>query len=125
MATSKDLMRTFTLWSASSIVAGGGLWAAGHSQIARSFGRQTLAWGVVNAAIVMYGRSRPDPDPARLRKILMINTLADVGYISVGAWLLRKQRYRGDGAAVVAQGGFLLAMDSHYAYHLQVQPAQP
>ncbi len=125
MATSKDLIRTFTVWSASSIVAGGALWAAGGPQVVRSFGRQTLAWGVVNAAIVIYGRSRPDPDPARLRKILMINTLADVGYVSVGAWLLRKQQYRGDGAAVVVQGGFLLAMDSHYAYHLQTAPDQP
>jgi hypothetical protein len=47
-----------------------------------------------------------------------VNCLADVGYISLGLWAWRSERFRADGAAVVVQGAFLLALDSHFAYHL-------
>lgn len=29
-----------------------------------------------------------------------------------------RRGWRGDGAAILVQGAFLLALDSHYAYHL-------
>jgi peptidoglycan/LPS O-acetylase OafA/YrhL len=119
MATAKGLTRTLATWSAASIVGGVAVWAAGRSPQARAFGRQTLAWGAVDAAIAAFGASRPDPDPRRLRRILLINCVADVGYLALAATAWRKGR-TGDGAAIAVQGAFLLALDSHYAYHLEV-----
>ncbi len=93
--------------------------ARGRTGFARNFGRQTLAWGVVDAAIAGFGFTRPAPEPARLRRVLLINTVADVGYIALGVMAVRRG-LRGDGEAVVVQGAFLLALDSHFAYHLEL-----
>ncbi|HPJ18483.1 MAG TPA: hypothetical protein PK635_05070 [Actinomycetota bacterium] len=109
MATHRQLLKTLGAWSAGSMIAGGALWSAG---------RQTAAWGAVDAAIAAFGLSRPAPDTDRLRKVLLVNCLADVGYIGLGLWAWRSERFRADGAAVVVQGAFLLALDSHFAYHL-------
>lgn len=122
MATSRGLLTTLGAWSAVSVVGGGALWAKGRTEFARRFGRQTLAWGVVDAAIAGFGASRPAPDPARLRTVLLINCAADVGYLALGA-LAVKRGWRGDGEAIFVQGAFLLALDSHYAYHLEVPDA--
>lgn len=116
-ASPAQLNRVFSTWSAASLAGGAALWAGGRSDAARAFGRQTFAWGVVNAAIAGWAASRPTPDIERLRRILRINALADVGYIAGGVALYRAGR-RPDGAAVMLQGAFLLALDSHYAYHL-------
>lgn len=119
MATAKDLTRTLALWSAGSIVGGVLVWAAGGSPQVRAFGRQTLVWGAVDAAIAGFSATRPEPDPRRLRRILLINCVADVGYLALAAAAWRKGR-TGDGAAIAVQGAFLLALDSHYAYHLEM-----
>jgi hypothetical protein len=118
MATSRGLTRTLGAWSAVSIVGGASLWAAGRSPQSRAFGRQTLAWGAVDAAIAGFGATRPDPQPGRLRRILLLNCVADVGYLALAATVWRSGR-TGDGAAIAVQGAFLLALDSHYAYHLR------
>lgn len=117
-ATPAGLLRTLGVWSAASVVGGAGLWATGRTPAVRHFGRQTLAWGLVDAAIAGFGAARPPADIPRLRRILLLNCLADIGYLGLGAAMVRKGR-RGDGAAIVVQGAFLLALDSHYAYHLQ------
>ena len=44
--------------------------------------------------------------------MLLVNAWLDVGYLATGAWLVRRTRWRGDGAAVVVQGAFLLWLDS-------------
>jgi hypothetical protein len=116
-ASPQQLNRVFASWSAVSLVSGAALWATGRHQPARHFGRQTFAWGVVNAAIAGWAASRPAPEVERLRRILKVNALADVGYIAVGALMYQAGR-RPDGAAVIVQGSFLLALDSHFAYHL-------
>jgi len=125
MATPESLTRTLAAWSAVSVLGGGALWASDRTGAVGRFGRQSLAWGLINGAIAAYGRTKTDHDIARLRRILMVNAVADVGYIAAGLWLTRTDRFRADGAAVIVQGGFLLALDSHYAYHLQEQPQQP
>ena len=119
MATPKGLMRTLAAWSAVSIVGGAALWAGGRSDQVRAFGRQTFAWGAVDAAIAGFGAMRPDPDPRRLRTVLLVNSVADVGYLALAAVVWRKGR-PGDAAAIAVQGAFLLALDSHYAYHLEL-----
>jgi hypothetical protein len=116
-ASPAQLNRVFSTWSAASLAGGAALWVRGGNDSTKAFGRQTFAWGVVNAAIAGWAAFRPTPDIERLRRILRINAVADVGYISVGAALYKAGR-RPDGAAVMLQGAFLLALDSHYAYHL-------
>lgn len=107
------------------------VWAAGSTAVGavlalrpatRGFGRQTAAWGLVDGAIAgvgVRGRRRKGPtDPARLRRLLLINAGLDVGYVAAGAWLVGHGRWRGDGWAVVLQGGFLLALDAVSARRL-------
>ncbi|MEI2642486.1 MAG: hypothetical protein U0R28_11245 [Candidatus Nanopelagicales bacterium] len=117
MATSQGLLRTLGAWSAASVLGGAALWVTGRTDTIRQFGRQTVAWGVVDAAIAGFGASRPAPEPRRLRKVLLVNCAADVGYLALGAAAVSRG-WRGDGAAIMVQGAFMLALDSHYAYHL-------
>jgi hypothetical protein len=102
------------------VAGGAALWAFGRDDTARRFGRQTLAWGIVNAVIVAVSSTRPEPDPRRLKTTLWANSVLDAGYVGVGLWLRRNPDRRGDGTAVVVQGLFLLAIDSHFAYRLDV-----
>ena len=100
-------------WAVASVAVGAVLSARERT---RGFGRQTAAWGAVDGAIAAVGarnRHRRGPtDPRRLRTVLLVNAGLDVGYLVLGAALLRTGRWRGDGAAVVVQGAFLLALDS-------------
>ena len=100
-------------WAAASVAAGVVLWASPQT---RGFGRQTLAWGAVDGAIAYVGArrraARGATDPARLRRVLLLNAALDVGYVAAGAELVRRGRWPGDGTAIVVQGLFLLALDS-------------
>ncbi|MEW6226412.1 MAG: hypothetical protein AB1627_17465 [Chloroflexota bacterium] len=58
-------------------------------------------------------------DPARLRRVLLVNAWLDVGYVATGAWLAGRTRRRGDGAAVLVQGAFLLWLDATAARRLR------
>ncbi|GHE11135.1 DUF6992 family protein [Klenkia taihuensis] len=99
-------------WAAGSVVLGGVL---ATRPATRGFGRQTAAWGAVDGAIAAVGarnrRRRGPTAPARLRTVLLVNAGLDVGYLLAGAALLRSDRWRGDGAAVLVQGAFLLLLD--------------
>ncbi|SCX46210.1 hypothetical protein SAMN03159343_1763 [Klenkia marina] len=110
-------------WAASSLALGAVLAARPG---ARGFARQTAAWGAVDGVIAAVGarnrRRRGPTDPARLRKVLLVNAGLDVGYLVAGAALLRSDRWRGDGAAVLVQGAFLLALDSAAAAALPPAP---
>lgn len=94
------------------MLVGGALMASGQ----RSFGRQTLLWGAVDGVIAGVGARKQyrgeSADPARLRRILLVNAGLDVGYLAAGGYLLRRTRWRQDGAAVLIQGGFLLGLDT-------------
>lgn len=104
-------------WAAGSLALGSVLWLRPGT---RSFGRQTVAWGAVDGVIALVGsRRRGATDLARLRRVLLVNAGLDLGYLTAGAWLLRDGRWRGDGAAVLVQGGFLLALDSAAAWSLR------
>ena len=112
MTVEQDLTRVLGRWATASVVVGAALSA--HPQT-RGFGRQTAAWGAVDGVIAYAGvrsrRRRGPTDPRRLRRVLLVNAGLDVGYLAAGAWLVRDGRWRGDGAAVVVQGAFLLALD--------------
>ena len=115
----EQLTRVLGAWAAASVVTGAVLTASPRT---RGFGRQTLTWGAVDGAIAWVGarrRAAKGPtDPARLRTVLLVNVGLDVGYLAAAAWLLRDGRWRGDGAAVAVQGGFLLALDATAAGRL-------
>ena len=113
MSVEQDVVRVLGRWAVGSLVAGGLLSLDPRT---RGFGRQTAAWGVVDGAIALVGARRQaagrTTEPARLRRVLLVNAWLDVGYLATGAWLVRRTRWRGDGAAVVVQGAFLLWLDS-------------
>jgi hypothetical protein len=120
----EELTRTLAAWAAACTAVGALLTASGRT---RGFGRQTLVWGAVDGAIAWWGarrRATAGPtDPARLRRVLLVNAGLDVGYLAAAAWLVHDGRWRGDGAAVAVQGAFLLGLDATAARRLQGQPA--
>ncbi len=113
------LTRALSAWSAGSVLIGSALLRGDH----RAFGRQTLLWGAVDGAIAGVGAVRRRrghvTDPARLRRVLLLNAGLDTGYLGIGALLLRRARWRGDGAAVLVQGAFLLGLDTVAARALE------
>jgi len=112
-----------------------------HHQL-NGFARQTAMWGAIDAAIAGVGwlsSTRRDPfespaeqekHRARLRRTLMINSAADVAYIAGGTAVMIAAKSTGskrvlgmnltvgDGAAIVVQGAFLLALDAMFAKRL-------
>lgn len=107
------LTRVLAGWAVASVAVGAALSASPRT---RGLGRQTAAWGAVDGAIAWVGarnRARRGPtDPARLRRVLLVNAGLDVGYLAAGAALFRSGRWRGDAVAVLVQGGFLLVLDT-------------
>lgn len=89
----------------------------------RAFGMQQLAWGAIDGGIAWYGHRQlhqvdlklrsPDEERKRFRKLLLVNTLLDVGYIGLGWYLMRHSnaKWHGHGAGIIAQGSFLLLFD--------------
>lgn len=114
------LTRVLGTWAAASTALGAGL---ALRPVTRGFGRQTLVWGAVDGAIAWVGTrrraSRGPTDPVRLRRVLLVNAGLDAGYLVAGAWLVRDGRWRGDGAAVLVQGAFLLVLDTAAARALR------
>ena len=120
MSVEQDLVRVLGRWAVGSVLLGAALTADPRT---RGFGRQTAAWGLVDGAIALVGVRRQaagrTTEPARLRRVLLVNAGLDVGYLAAGAWLVRRPRWRGDGAAVLAQGAFLLWLDGRSARRLR------
>jgi hypothetical protein len=118
------LTRVVGGFGAASLLGGGALAAMAGREDVRAFGQQSAAWGAVDVAIAGISalRSRRGAaDPARLRRILLVNAVLDVGYVAAGAHLahhgttlggrLSPAAARGHGAAVMVQGLGLLAID--------------
>ena len=120
VSVERDLVRVLGRWSVGSVLVGAVLSADPRT---RGFGRQTAAWGAVDGAIALVGARRQAAGrttaPARLRRVLLVNAGLDVGYLATGAWLLRRTPWRGDGAAVLVQGAFLLWLDATAARRLR------
>jgi hypothetical protein len=131
-ARERSLARLTVAWGVASV--GVGLAAATSSDPwRRAAGWQTAGWGAVDLAIAVVAgrlqdrRMRRLPDPyapealererVALRRVLVVNAVADLGYIALGARLARDPRPRvaGAGAAIVVQGAFLALHDGHHA----------
>ena len=129
----RGLARVTVGWGGASVAAGLVI-ALRRDPWRRAFGWQTVGWGAVDLVIaVLAGRLQdrrmlrsPDPyAPAAieaerrlLRRVLLANAVADLGYVVLGVVLARSGRPRvaGSGAAIVVQGLFLLLHDSHHAH---------
>jgi hypothetical protein len=112
-------------WGLTNMALGAGM-ALSRNQVIRHIGFQALVWGAIDAALAFAGRrdalAAPErgDDPGavagRDQTILLINAGLDVGYIATGCWLIRTANNRaerfGMGAGIVAQGVFLLGLDS-------------
>ena len=104
-----------------------------------AFGRQTLLWGAIDGVIAAAGftsscKRAPFTNDEevqahrkRLRRILLINSVADVAYVTAGAAVIARDRSSrrtpklnaGDGAAIAVQGTFLLVLDGAMAWRLR------
>jgi hypothetical protein len=129
----RSLARSTVGWGGASMVAGLAL-ALRRNPWWRAFGLQTAGWGAVDLGIAVLAgrlqdrRMRRSPDPyapvaleaerVALRRVLLVNAVADAGYVVLGAVLARDARPRvaGAGVAVMVQGAFLLLHDSHHAW---------
>jgi hypothetical protein len=129
----RALARTTVAWGLASVIAGLGLAATTRDPWRRSFALQTAGWGAVDLGIAALGsrlqdrRMRRLPDAyapeaqeaerATLRRVLLVNVAADVGYVVLGAGLARDSRphLAGAGVAIVTQGAFLLVHDTIHA----------
>ena len=103
----------------------------------RAFGRQQVGWAAVDVAIVVgvdalrrrrmrrlgnaYAPSAVAREGRTLRRVLLANAAADVGYVVLGATLWWRRRDRpaaaGAGAGIVVQGTFLFLQDAHHAWY--------
>lgn len=131
-ARERALVRTTVGWGLASSVVG--LVVAGSRDPWRTaFGRQTAGWGVVDLAIALAANRHQERRMGRLldpwaaealaaervslRTVLVVNAVADVGYVALGMVLARDARPRvaGAGAAIIVQGAFLALHDGYHA----------
>ncbi len=131
-ARERSLARTTVGWGVTGVAAGLAL-ATSADPWRRAFGWQTAGWGAVDlgiAAVANRLQTRrmgrlPDPYAAAaleaervtLRRVLVVNTVADIGYVALGVVLARDPRPRvsGSGVAIVVQGAFLALHDGFHA----------
>lgn len=144
-AVERTLTTTLLGWAAASVVVGVPLALLGRktdNPTMHEFGRQTAAWGAVDAAIAGLGflsqrrrgvlsQEQANGQMRRLRTLLAVNAVADVGYMAGGTAILGRGRRgqrtlrmgAGDGAAFVMQGAFLFALDVSQALRLRDSPS--
>ena len=133
VAVEKTLTKALLAWSVASIAVGTPLALIGRKMdntLVSEFGRQNAAWGAVDAAIAGVGlmtrrgrgvlsHDQAEREIRKLRKLLVINSVADLGYIAGGMVIVGRSRRgmsslrmgAGDGVAIALQGAFLLVLD--------------
>jgi hypothetical protein len=118
-------------WAVANIAAGGYGWAQHSGERAR-FDQMNLFWNVVNlsiAGVALYNNYNTEislmardeiiDNHTRIEKILLINTVLNVGYIGTGLVMRhystkyheRRDLLRGYGSSIILQGSFLFVFD--------------
>ncbi len=123
-----DLTRGLVGWGTASVVLGTVMWVGGARNGSRwlvGVGRQGVAWGAIDVVIAGAGtlaNRRPVTDPTSavtsLRRLLVVNSVLDIGYVTVAAVMSRRRRYAPDGLGVAVQGLALLVLDAVHARRL-------
>lgn len=127
--------RQLGAWAVLSVTTGALLLALSDGVAARAFAVQCLVWGAIDGGIALAGglglrraRARGEvgvgarAERRRLRRLLRLNAVLDVGYVAAGVALLlawRSEAGFGHGWGVVVQGGFLLVFDAVHAWRLR------
>lgn len=120
-------LSSLLVWGGTSTVAGASLVAFPRDSFAQWYGAQTIAWGLVNGTIAVVGlvttsevrrelstRERVFAERRAMQRFLWVNVALDVLYVTTGALLLglgESPAVRGNGAAILSQGGFLVGFD--------------
>lgn len=132
IAHQEGVMNFLLAYGLGSVALGGGLWAFAPSPW-REVGMQAVAWGGIDAALGQWGRVEAqkkalDPkydaaaDAAFLKALFGWNALLDVGYVAGGAYLATRPGWQGHGYGIMAQGLFLVGLDSSQWW--AIPPAQ-
>lgn len=124
-------------WGLASVAAGL-LIARSRAPFRRALGWQSAGWGAIDSLIAVFGlwsaarkqkRATPEDAAAQarsLRKLLLLNTALDVGYVAGGGALAAASRprsaNRGHGLAIVVQGLFLFVFDLFHALRVPQDP---
>ncbi|MEW1834969.1 hypothetical protein [Microbacterium sp. NPDC079995] len=131
MSSAKTVAATvvhrLTRWGTASVVIGGALALLPRT---RAFGLQNLMWGAIDVALAEFTRRQDGvPKKRMLRRILLVNTALDVGYVATGGHLaartpsfggrLSPAQARGHGLAVIIQGAALFVIDLTAARRLR------
>ena len=127
------LLRLF-VWAGASILIGAILvgvlsYRRTTAPLLQHFGIQTVAWGIIDLALVWWawrGLQPRDYDRAiALERILWLNVGLDVGYVGVGVtlalagWFVgRRMGLLGAGLGVATQGLALLVLDGVFLSHI-------
>ncbi len=138
------LLRCLTWWAGASTGVGGALWWVGarcERDGVRSFGRQHVMWGAVDAGIVAVGRlrgaARSPGHAQRLRRALRVNAVLDAGYVAAGITMIAARdriagkarisavEAAGNGAAIAVQGAALLVIDAVHERRLAAASQVP
>lgn len=118
----RNANRVLGSWSVLSMGAGA-YQLFSPNPLIKAMGMQNLIWGMVDGGIALYGShqlSNTDwssknlqQEREKFRKILLINTLLDVGYLALGFGLANaaNAKWHGHGQGILIQGGFLLLFD--------------
>jgi len=136
---SSQLTRRLIIWSALSVLVSA-LTTFSTNPFLRGLGIQFFAWGVIDGAIAIFGARASAKKQAKIQeservetelkeaqslsRILWINTGLDVFYILGGVWLMQtwgveSLLWKGHGAGIIIQGGFLFFFDFFHAVSIR------
>lgn len=118
----RNANRILGSWSILSIGTGG-YQLLSPNPFVKAMGLQNLIWGAVDGGIALYGSHQLNStnwngrdlqkEREKFRKILLVNSILDVGYLVLGVALFKanNSKWHGHGQGILIQGGFLLLFD--------------
>ena len=120
-----------TVWGISSMI-GGLTFLYFDNAFMDAVGFQFLIWGFIDTLIALapsiyrkLRRSVHIENLTKLKKILIINSLLDLGYVTIGILIFigifNINEYNGHGIGVIIQGSFLALFDTYYAVKIKAK----
>lgn len=114
----RQLGMTLIAWSIGSIVVGLVFFLVPNSLL-QGIGLQAVLWGIIDALIAVVGVLRnKEMLPGKAARFLLINVIADIGYMLVGALLMLFLGFDlfifGNGIGILIQGAFLFVVDLYF-----------